>query len=200
MLSNGRFSGFNTHYKLEGSHALLSPSNYHWLNYSEDKLIERLRTVEAAAMGTRLHAWAAEAISLGRIQPDDGDMLSAYINDALKYGLKPEQLLFYSMNCFGTADAIGFEPYVNHDAFAGFLRVHDFKSGTSKTSPDQLYVYAGIFCLEYDFRPFEIEGELSIYQVGQDVRVYEIDRSHLAWVYDKIRTSNDLIEQRRNGG
>lgn len=200
MLSNGRFAGFRSHPKLEGSHAFLSASNYHWLNYSEEKLIERLRTTEAAALGTRLHAWAAEAISLGRVQPDDGDVLSAYINDALEFGMTPEQLLFYSMNAYGTADTIGFEEYhPDESEFVGFLRVHDYKSGTSKTSEDQLYVYSGFFCLEYGFRPFEIDGELRIYQDGV-VRGYALDREYLARVYDKIRTSNDIIEERRMGG
>jgi hypothetical protein len=199
VLSNGRFTGFRSHPKLEGSHAILSASNYHWLNYTEDRLIERLRTAEAAALGTRLHAWAAEAISLGRLQPNDGDVLSAYINDALEYGMIPEQLLFHSMNAYGTADTIGFEEYLDHEQYAGFLRIHDFKSGVSKTSEDQLYIYAGFFCLEYDFRPFEIDGELRIYQ-GEEVRIYELDRGYLARVYDKIRTSNIIIEQRRMGG
>lgn len=193
MLSNGRFAGFRSHPKLEGSHAFLSPSSYHWLNYSEDKLIERLTTVEAAALGTRLHAWAAEAISLGREQPYDGDILSAYINDALEYGMTPEQMLFYSINAYGTADTISFEEAEL------FLRIHDFKSGATKTSTDQLYVYAAFFCLEYQFRPFEISGELRIYQ-GEDVRAYELDNEYLARVCDKIVTSNEIIEQRRMGG
>lgn len=199
MLSTGRFAGFRSHPKLEGSHAFLSPSNYHWLNYDEDKLIERLRTAEAAALGTRLHAWAAEAILLGRRQPEDGDVLCAYINDALEYGMTPEQTLFYSFNCYGTADTIGFEPYIEHDRFAGFLRIHDYKSGVSSTSEKQLYVYSGIFCHEYGFKPFEIDGELRIYQ-GENVRCFELDRAILARVYDKIQTSDITIEHRRNGG
>jgi hypothetical protein len=198
VLSNGRFAGFNRHPKLEGSHAFLSASSYHWLNYTEDKLIERLRTVEAAAKGTRLHAWAAEAIALGRRQPENHDILSAYINDALDYGLEPEKLLFYSMHAYGTADAIGFEEYVDHEQFAGYLRVHDYKSGTTKTSEIQLYVYAAFFCLEYDFRPFEIDGQLRIYQ-GNEVRMYDLDRNYLAVVYDKILVSNQIIEERRMG-
>lgn len=193
MLSDERFTGFNSHPKLEGTHAFLSPSNYHWLNYPDEKLIERLRTSDAAKLGTRLHAWAAEAISLGRDQPVDGDILCVYINDALEFGMIPEQTLWYSMNCYGTADAIGFE---EEDMF---LRIHDFKSGVSPTSEKQLYIYAAIFCLEYDFKPFEIDGELRIYQ-GNEVREFPIDCGYLANVYDKIITSDNIIEQRRMGG
>ena len=31
---------FNKHSNLEGQHAFLGASNYHWLNYDEDKLVE----------------------------------------------------------------------------------------------------------------------------------------------------------------
>lgn len=192
MLSPERFKGFNTHPKLEGSHAFLSPSTPHWLRYSEDKLLDRLTTAEAAARGTRLHNWAAEAILLERRQPEDGDILSVYINDALDYGMTPEQMLFYSFHCYGTADTICF----NHET--SFLRIHDLKTGTTKVSEDQLYVYAGLFCLEYDYKPFEIQGQLRIYQ-GSDVYEYDIDRNYLASVYDTIIHANDLIDQRRGG-
>lgn len=194
MLSNERFSGFNTHPKLEGSHAFLSPSTPHWLRYTEDKLIERLRTAEAAAAGTRLHETAARNIFDGIELKEDGRYpgLAAYVNDAIEFGMTPEQMLFYSINCYGTADAIGF------DMDELFLRIHDLKTGVTKASEDQLYVYAGLFCLEYGFKPFEIQGELRIYQ-GDEVHVYEIDRGYLAGVYDKIRTSDETIELRRGG-
>lgn len=198
MRSTGRFR-FNSHPKLDGTHAILSPSSYHWLNYDEEKLIARLRTVEAAALGTRKHEWAAEAILLGRRQPEDHDILSAYINDALDLGMIPEQMLFYSINCYGTADTIGFEPYVADHEFDGFLRIHDYKSGVAPTSEKQLYVYAGLFCHEYGYKPFRIEGELRIYQ-GEEVRCFEIDRLFLAQVYDKISSSDGTIEQHRVGG
>lgn len=193
MLYDSRFSGFkrnNPH--LEGTHAFLSPSGHHWLRYTDEKLVERLNTAQAAARGTRIHAWAAEAIALGFRQPEneDSDALCAYINDAIDYRMKPEQTLFYSMNCYGTADAIGFD-FENL-----FLRIHDLKTGTSKVPMDQLYVYAAIFCLEYTFKPFEISGELRIYQ-GDKIICEAIDNSYLAWVYDRIQISDEIIEQHR---
>jgi len=199
MRSERRFRGFNSHPKLEGSHAFLSPSSYHWLNYPPEKLVERLKTVRAAALGSRIHAWAAEAIELGRMQPEDGDIVCAYINDAIRLGLKPEQTLFYSLNCYGTADAIGFEPYPDGSQYAGFLRINDLKTGVTKASVEQLYVYAGIFCHEYEILPYDIEGELTIYQ-GDEASVFVIDRNHLAWVYDQIRDSDQTIEEERYGG
>jgi hypothetical protein len=189
MLSEQSFR-FNSHPKVEGTHAFLSPSKYHWLRDDPEKLIARLENARATERGTRLHAWAAEAITFERYQPRDGDYLCHYINDALDLGLFPEKELFYSFNCFGTVDAIGFDPV------AMFLRIHDLKTGTSKASFDQLYVYAAIFCLEYEFRPFEINGELRIYQ-ADGYQTETIDRSYLATVYDKIRHDDQIIEEYR---
>ena len=192
MLSDERFRGFNAHPRLEGSHAILSPSNYHWLRYPDTKLIERLRTSQAAALGTRLHAWAAESIELERYQPVDGDILCAYINDALEFDLIPEQMFFYSMNCYGTADTAGF------DVEEMYLRIHDLKTGVSKGDMDQLYIYAALFCHEYDFRPYDIGGQLRIYH-GDEVIVHEIDSAYLAWVYDRIQHSNSVVDRHKTG-
>lgn len=195
-LSDERFTGFNSNpVKLKGTHALFSPSSPSWLRYTEDKVIDRLRTSQAAALGTELHETAAANIKNGIKLALDGKypILAAYVNDAIDLGMTPEQDLFYTFNFYGTADAIDFEEV------RMFLRIHDFKSGISKPSVDQLYVYAALFCLEYGFKPFEINGELRIYQ-RNPVDVYEIDRLYLAKVYEIIRSWNDLIERRRMEG
>lgn len=192
MSSRERFR-FNNNPKVEGSHAFLSPSNYHWLRWSPDKLLDRLRDRGAAERGTRMHAWAAEAILLRRYQPVNGDIVCQYINDALDHDMTPEQSLFASFHCFGTADAIGFDPVEM------FLRIYDLKTGITKASVDQLYVYAAIFCLEYGYRPFDMSGELRIYQ-GEGPTIYDIDRQYLAWVYDTIYTSLELIEETKMEG
>lgn len=198
MLSNGRFA-FKQHPRLEGTHAILGASNHHWLRYTDEKLVDRLKTLEAAAKGTRLHAWAAESIALKRRQPEDHDVLSEYVNHALDFDLVPEQLLFYSIHAYGTADTIGFEPYDDYEELEGFLRIHDYKSGTAKTSADQLYIYAGYFCHEYNVRPFSIDGELRIYQ-GEDIKIFELDREYLAHVYGRIEVCNEIVEKSRMGG
>lgn len=56
---------FNEHSDLLGKHAFLSPSNYHWVNYTEEKLHERYTASRAAQRGTELHALAHSAIELG---------------------------------------------------------------------------------------------------------------------------------------
>ena len=60
---------FNEHWNLEGLHAFLSPSQYHWVNYDLEKLENRFYNYKAAERGTALHEYAATAIRLGRKQP-----------------------------------------------------------------------------------------------------------------------------------
>lgn len=191
MLSPELSLEWHSHPRLEGSHAVLSPSNYHWLNDSEEKLLARLANAEAAARGTRLHDLAARNIADGITLAMDGryPVIARYVNDAIKYEMVPEQMLMYSMYCYGTTDAISF------DAGEMFLRIHDLKTGVSKASFDQLYVYAGLFCLEYEFKPFEIQGQLRIYQ-HEEPEYCDVDQGYLAWVYDRIRTINAIVESK----
>lgn len=194
MLLNERFAGFHSHFRLEGSHAILSPSKYHWLRDDEEKLLARLENAEASAKGTRLHAVAAMNIEEGITLSLDGKYpaLARYVNDAIKYEMQPEQMLAYSEYHYGQADAISF------DVGEMFLRIHDLKTGVNKASFDQLYVYAALFCLEYEFKPFEIQGQLRIYQ-HEEPEYCDVDQGYLAWVYDRIRTTNAIIEQRKMG-
>jgi hypothetical protein len=191
--SEPRFRGFRSHPQLEGTHAILSPSQYAWINYTPEKMEERLKSLQAAARGTSLHALAAHAIKERIYFSTDNEeqlALAGYVNDAIDFEMKPEQMLVYSVNCYGQADAIGFEETEM------FLRVHDFKSGVSPTSEKQLYVYAALFCLEYQFLPYEMGGELRIYQFD-GYRSFEIDSGFLAHVYDMIRMHDQHIEESR---
>ncbi len=147
---------FNKHSQPINKHAFLSPSNYSWLNYDDQKLEARFYTVMAARRGTDIHALAHEAIRLGIKLSRSNQALSTYVNDAIGYKMVCEQMLFYSENCFGTADTISFR--------RNKLRIHDLKTGITATSEKQLEIYAALFCLEYNASPFEIEIELRIYQ------------------------------------
>lgn len=179
---------FNEHLKLADTHAFLSASSPHWINYTPEKLDERFLKALKAKRGTELHAYACEAIRLRRRQPEDGDTLSMYVNDAIGFRLTPEQVLFYSYNCYGTADAVG---YRNN-----FLRIHDLKTGVVKSSMNQLYIYSALFCLEYRVKPHEIDTELRIYQ-NDDIIIHEGDPDFIAHIMDKIKVSDTRIEEMR---
>lgn len=155
---------FNRHSELSGKHAFLSPSNHSWLNYTDQKLEARFFTVMSARRGTDIHALAHEAIRLGIKLSKANQSLSTYVNDAIGYKMSCEQILFYSDNCFGTADTICFR--------RNKLRIHDLKTGITATSEKQLEIYAALFCLEYQISPFDIEIELRIYQ-RDEIRIFE---------------------------
>jgi hypothetical protein len=177
---------FNTHSDLYGKHAFLSPSNYHWVNYNDQKLEARFVAFTAAQRGTDLHALAHEAIRLRVKLSRANKSLSTYVNDAIGYNMSCEQPLFYSINCFGTADTISFQ--------RGKLRIHDLKTGIIAASEHQLEVYAARFCLEYSISPFDIEIELRIYQ-RDEIRVYEPFPERIASIMDKIILFDQQIEQ-----
>lgn len=168
---------FNKHLDLVGLHAFLSASKYHWINYDEEKLDRVFTASMAAQRGTDLHAFAHEAIRLGVKLPKSAQAINLYVNDAIGYRMTPEQVLFYSENAFGTADTICFR--------RNKLRIHDLKTGLSPASVHQLEVYAALFCLEYRYKPFDIEIELRIYQKGE-VQVYEADPDVITRIIDKI--------------
>ncbi len=177
---------FNTHSHLEGKHAFLSASKYSWLRYSDAKLAETFANHVAAAKGTALHEYACMAIRLKQKQASVKKTMNMYVNDALKYGMDPEVLLYYSKYCYGTADAIGFED--------GLLRIHDLKTGTKPACMDQLKIYAAIFCLEYDVTPGDIDFELRIYQ-NDDVVKERPTTDGIAHVVDRIVTADRILNE-----
>lgn len=177
---------FNRHDKLEGSHAPYSPSQSSWLRYDDEKLIAVHRKKKAAYMGTRLHAWAKETIDLGIKQPKSKKTIYAYVNDAIGFHMDTEVILYYSDHYYGTADAICFRPEPSMSKGAkGVLRIHDLKTGEEPAKMEQLEVYAALFCLEYKFKPHEIDMELRLYQ--SDEVLYHIPSP------DDIVTIMDII-------
>jgi len=185
---------FNRHLEVEGRHSFLSPSKYHWHNYDDDKILAAYDKHMTHALGTRLHAWAAETIKLGISMPDNTKTINMYVNDCVGYRMSVEVPLVYSINAFGTADAIWFGPNSNPDSpFKYILRIFDLKNGESPTSKTQLVCYAALFCLEYRVRPMEIEFDLRIYQ-SDDVQMFETDAEDIAYMMDRYVVANKLIE------
>ena len=181
---------FNSHLKLEGQHAFLSASKYHWVNYDEDKLALSFSKFLAAQRGTRIHEFASEAIKLGIKLPKTKKTLNMYVNDAIGYKMTPEQPLYYSDNCFGTADTISFRQNI--------LRIHDLKTGTTPTSARQLEVYAALFCLEYNVKPIDIDIELRIYQSDEAI-IYIPIPDDIIYIMDKIIVFDKQIDKLKIG-
>ena len=177
---------FNRHSGFEGQHAFLGASKYHWINYSEEKVAESYSKYLAIQKGTVLHEFAAQCIKLGQKLPKSQKTLNMYVNDAVGFKMIPEQILWYSENCFGTADAISFRNK--------FLRIHDLKTGFVPAHMEQLKIYAALFCLEYGIKPGNIEMELRIYQ-SNEILYHNPAADEIVPIMDKIITFDKIIDR-----
>ena len=184
---------FNRHFELKDKHAILSPSKPYWLNYDRDQIRNFIILQNAAARGTKLHELAAKLIEEGLRLRGSTQTMSAYVNDAIGYGMTPEVGLIYTDKCFGHADAI--------DYSRGVLRIHDLKTGSGPVHMEQLEIYAALFLLEYErvlgVNPLNTKVNLRIYQ-NDDVQEASPDKDRMeeliclikekeAWAQDSLR-------------
>lgn len=179
---------FNKHSNLEGQHAFLGASRYHWINYDEEKIAEAYSNHLATQRGVILHDFAARCIKLGQKLPRSSKTLNMYVNDAIGFKMFPEQVLYYSDNCFGTADAMAFRN--------NMLRIHDLKTGFRPAHMEQLEIYAALFCLEYHVKPADIEMELRIYQLDE-IETYVPTSDEIDEIMDKIIRFDKVISHIR---
>ncbi len=179
---------FNKHLNYEGRHAFMSASKYHWINYSDTQIAEAYKKSLAVQRGTELHEFAANCIRLRQKLKTCRKTLNMYVNDAVGFRMTPEQILFYSENCFGTADAVCFRD--------DLLRIHDLKTGTTPAHMEQLIIYAALFCLEYNIKPCDIGIELRIYQ-SDNVDIFTPNAQDIMPVMDKIVTFDKIISKIR---
>lgn len=178
---------FNEHSKdIEGTHAFLGASKYHWINYTDEKIVKTFRNWKASEIGTRLHEFAAECIRLKQRLPDERKTLNMYVNDCIHNNMTPEQILYFSENCFGTTDAICFD---NQE-----LKIFDLKTGSTPACMKQLEIYAAIFCLEYSEDPYDIDVELRIYQ-NDDVLSYKPIPEEILRIADTIKRFDRIIDK-----
>lgn len=180
---------FNTHSHLANLHATLSPSSPAWMNYDSDKMDAVYRSKIAAQRGSDLHEFAANAIRLQQRLEDTGQTLNSYVNDAIGFRMIPEQVLFWTMDAFGTADSISYRD--------NFLRVHDLKTGITETTFRQLEGYAALFCLEYEKDPFKLDGmEFRIYQ-SDEIKVLIGDPHSIMQIMETIKLFSVQIAKLR---
>ena len=177
---------FNKHFSVEGKHAFLGASKYHWVNYDEKKVAESYLRHQATLKGTILHDFAAQCIQLNQKLPKSQKTLNLYVNDAIGFKMTPEQVLYYSDNCFGTADSISFRQ--------GLLRIHDLKTGITPAHMEQLEIYAALFCLEYKIKPTDIDIELRLYQNDQ-ILIHKPTVEDILPIMDKIVSFDKVLNK-----
>lgn len=181
---------FNDHSRLAGQHAFLSASKYHWINYDPDKIASAYTNFMATEKGTELHEFAAKCITLGQKLPRSKKTLNNYVNDAIGFRMTPEQVLYFSENCFGTADSICFRDDI--------LRIHDLKTGVIPAHMEQLYIYDALFCLEHRIKPKNIQIENRIYQ-SDDILIANPGEEEIEPIMEKIREFDPIIAKLKMG-
>lgn len=170
-------------------HAFLGASNYHWLRYDKQKLIDTFRNKMLAEKGTEIHDLAAKAISLGFGLKDHGSYLEQYVDFCIENKMEPEFFLYFSDNCYGTADAISFDGYT--------LKICDLKTGVTKVKMDQLEIYAALACLINDVNPEDIIIELRIFQKGCEVQEKVASPSIIFNIMNRIIEYDAIIEEEK---
>lgn len=176
---------WHNHSELKGHHAFLSASQHAWLNYTPEKLHQVYLNQQKKEQGTRLHAFASDAIKnrirLAKLKK----ALNLFVNDAIGFNMESEQVLYYSPNIFGTADAIRFED--------GVVRIHDLKTGDRPVENfGQLDIYSSLFCLEYNIDPMKVDFVERLYQ-GNQFREYNPESSDIQALMNKIEEFDKLI-------
>lgn len=211
---------YNKHSELIDKHAFLGASRYSWLNKDSDQLLTMYSRQYIQSIGTALHDIARKHIKhrfkltknskkevLLSVIEDyhipgyvidraiDYDFvfnnLLTYVNDAIGYRMVPEQILYYSKDCFGTTDAI---TPLDATFKSRTLRIHDLKTGTTPAHIEQLLIYAALFFLEYNTKPGDLDVELRIYQ-GCEVLCHKAEADDILPVMDRIVTANETIQR-----
>lgn len=203
---------WNNHKELEGKHAFMGASNYHWTNYDDRTFEARYYSQFSQTIGTVVHKIAHDCI-VSRTKLNKHDIhlieltlwqafipkdaydpgiilenLMAFVNDAIGFHMSSEILLFYNMFCFGTTDAIG---YYERERV---LRIHDLKNGSTPADMRQLYIYAALFCLEYKVDPKKLNLiECRLYQ-NMEVLIDQPSGDTIREYMDKIENRSDLIK------
>ncbi len=179
------------HSDLSGKHALLGASKFHWINYSEEKLVNWYKLSLAKERGLILHDFASRCLYLRQRLPKRKKTLNMFVNDCIEFDMRSEQILWYSDNCFGTADAIGFDGTT--------LRISDLKTGSTPAHMEQLFIYAALFCLEYNVDPFSVDIQLRIYQ-NDEISFNDNANETINEIMNKIEIFDSIINNIKEEG
>lgn len=195
---------WNDHWRLEGRHAYLSPSKYHWIRYDDEKLVKKFENELKSQEGVELHELAKTLIRKKIRLPRNNKTLNSYVNDAIGYRLTPEVPLVYNPSndkmadpdFFGTADAIGYQ--ITEEG--PILRVHDLKTGVHPGSMDQLKLYVVLFFLEYGkllkIKPHDVTMALRLYQNDTVIQLIA-DPDEIVAFMERAKQADKIIKQRK---
>lgn len=209
-----------------GEHAPFSPSSPSWLNYDDEQLINAYKNKHRSEIGTELHEWSSIQIKLGNKvssvreisrsvrtfifkkyekATDYRDVLlfnlrylpvetygtvKKFVSDCIDDRMVSEQEIGYSDKFWGTTDAIRFNN--------GVLKVYDLKTGSAPAKFEQVYIYAALYCLQNNIRPFDILTEVRIYQ-NDEVYIDNADPNMILSIMDNIVHKNKVLTKFEGG-
>lgn len=204
---------WNEHKALEGTHAFLGASTYSWINWTDAIFEQRFKNQYATTIGTAIHELASKCIkSRTKLNKNDRHLIDLtlynagvpksvydaddiltnlipFVNDSIGYHMYSEIVLYYSMFCYGTTDAIGY------DEKNKILRVHDYKSGSNIAKIEQLHIYTALFCLEYHINPKTLTRiENRIYQNFNVLEDYPEPETILKYM-ELIKTRSEMAQK-----
>lgn len=203
---------FYKHKELEGQHAFLGASQFRWINWTDEILEKRFYSRYASQIGTIVHVVAADLIrSRMKLRKTDSRLIDLemyrnyipigaydseqillnllpFVNDSIGFHMESEVVLYFSLNAFGTADAIGF----NEKEL--ILRISDYKNGTTPAKIEQLLIYAALFCLEYRKDPYKFKTELRIYQ-NLETLIYIPEPDEIKRYMELIKSKDQLVNR-----
>lgn len=199
-----------------GDHSVFGASTYsRWRNKSLEEKEAAYRSSFAQAIGTSAHSLADQLIKNNiRLNKNDKKVLVVhflkdgiplevvnidyifdnfrnYVQDAIGYRMRSEQVLYYSDYFMGTADSIILDKN-------NLLRIHDLKTGFRPAKLDQLEVYAALFCLQHKIKPGEIDYELRVYQ-GNDILIGKPTAEDILPIMDEIVTTSKYFNSKYGG-
>lgn len=203
-------------------HAVFSPSQPVWLNYSDEELINSYKNKHRSELGTEIHEWASVRIKLGARVSSAGETLKdLQYHISMKYSKISEyrdillkaldylpQEVWHTVKLF-VNDSIGFrmesEKRVGYsdlfwgtaDAIKhsdGLIRVFDLKTGLKPAKNEQLLVYAALFCLMDSINPLKTGFEVRIYQ-NNDIYIDNPEPSEIKEIMDIIVKKNNVLSK-----
>lgn len=205
MISNSNLE-LNEHKEIYEKHAVFAPSQFYWINYDPEKLLNFWDNRKAQEVGTYVHDSAARLIQdeyyfrennvdCAHISLRGKDSYSRHVMHSIKHGLTPEAPVKYSDICFGHADALGY------DLNKHILRINDLKTGKIPGHMEQLEIYAALFFGEYwdqltygyQIDPYTTSIELRIFQFNDEVLTTPSAQYIIDDVLGRIKEQHEIL-------
>ncbi|MFT8426430.1 hypothetical protein [Liquorilactobacillus hordei] len=178
---------WHNHSDLINRHAFLGASQHAWLNYDTNKLKQSYFNNLKKQEGTELHALASDCIKHRIKVAHFKKAFYLFVNDAIGFNMRSEQLLYYSPFIFGTADAILYDN--------GVLRIHDLKTGAIPVNKfSQLDIYSALFCLEYNVDPYKTTFVERLYQFNA-FNEFLPSQDDISGIMHKIKEFNKVLSE-----